>query len=295
MKLGILSDVHGNIRALKAAIDYMESSGVDRYCFLGDYLGELPGVQEVCNLINDLSQRKKCYIIKGNKEEYLLNGICEGHPEWDEYKSVVGMLRYSANSINNETKERLCNLPISMEVKIDDYPAIIICHGSPKSAKNPVLSHKYGLDKELLSTINYKYIIHGHTHYQEEMEYEGKHIFNPGTIGLPCNKRTETEFMILHGINNEWVPEFINLEYDYMAVVNDMHEYKLYEIAPYWAKATETLITGINPVNNGRMLTKAMELCTQEEGKCEWPLISEKYMKEAFELLSKQYYEIKEG
>lgn len=285
MRIGILSDIHGNDRALTACLSYLEMDGVDAYCFLGDYIGELPGVDNVCKILRKLEKEKPCYIIKGNKEDYILRGLCEGHPEWDEYKSVVGMLRYSAASINQETKNYLCNLPTSLVVKIGDLPEIVICHGSPNNCKKPVLSHKYGINQELLDSIDYRYIIHGHTHYQEYWEGFGKHVWNPGSVGLPCNSRPETQFMVIEDKDGEWVPKFYNIKYDYMSVVQDLHDCNLYEIAPYWTKSTETLITGKNKVSNGKMLEIAMQLCKEQEGYCEWPKVPEKYMKEAFEIL----------
>ena len=40
MKIGIISDIHSNIIALKACISYMKSVPCDEYLFLGDYMLE---------------------------------------------------------------------------------------------------------------------------------------------------------------------------------------------------------------------------------------------------------------
>ena len=40
MKIGIISDIHSNIIALKACISYMKSAPCDEYLFLGDYMLE---------------------------------------------------------------------------------------------------------------------------------------------------------------------------------------------------------------------------------------------------------------
>lgn len=44
MKIGILSDIHSNIVALKACITYMESVSCDEYLLLGDYISDVLGV-----------------------------------------------------------------------------------------------------------------------------------------------------------------------------------------------------------------------------------------------------------
>ena len=40
MKLGIISDIHSNVIALKACIEYMEAVSCDEYLFLGDYVSD---------------------------------------------------------------------------------------------------------------------------------------------------------------------------------------------------------------------------------------------------------------
>lgn len=55
MKIGIISDIHSNIIALKACITYMESVSCDEYLFLGDYISDTPYTRETMDYVYDFS------------------------------------------------------------------------------------------------------------------------------------------------------------------------------------------------------------------------------------------------
>ena len=42
MKIGIISDIHSNIVAFRACVDYLEEEGCDEYFLLGDYVSDTP-------------------------------------------------------------------------------------------------------------------------------------------------------------------------------------------------------------------------------------------------------------
>lgn len=281
MKIAVLSDIHGNSRALKMCLSYMKWRNVDAYCFLGDYIGELPGVKETLDIIRELDREKTCYIIKGNKEDYQLMGLGDEHPEWAEYKSITGMLRYGAQVLALEDIEYIKTLPHYMALKFDGLPDLLICHGSPLGTKRPVFT-KNGPDQEVIDCIEQDYVICGHTHVQGHLEYEGKKLWNAGSAGLTIQNSSKAECMIIHGHDGIWEPEFLNLDYDYEAEIKDMRDSSLYEIAPYWSRITESLLRGGN-VSHGTVLNRAMEICRKDTGKCEWPCIPEKYMAKAYE------------
>lgn len=61
-----------------------------------------------------------------------------------------------------------------------------------------------------------------------------------------------------------------------------MHESGLDDMAPYWNEVTKHLIlTG--EVSHGTVLSRAMELCMEENGACDWYNVPEKYWEKAIE------------
>lgn len=276
MKLAVLSDIHGNFEAFKACVDYFEKKKVDGYIFLGDYVGEFPNPEMSLGLLHGIMKKKPCFVLRGNKEEYILNNLGADNPEWDEYKSVVGMLRYGYNHSTDSERKFFETLPDTMVIKLGGLPALRICHGSPQSTREKLLL----LSEDIIEEIEEDFIICGHTHEQASKLKAGKRIWNPGSVGLPINGEGSALCMMLYGENGEWKPDFLEIPYDVNKEIETMKREKLFEIAPFWNVITVDLLKG-GSVSHASVLSYAMNLCKKETGSCEWPKIPEKYMKKA--------------
>ena len=73
MKIGIISDAHGNINALNAVLEEFDKIQVDKIICCGDIIGIGANPEET---VQALIQRKNILIaVKGNHEQYLLEGL----------------------------------------------------------------------------------------------------------------------------------------------------------------------------------------------------------------------------
>ena len=68
MLYGIISDLHSNLEAFEAVLEYAESIGVQKYICLGDVVGYNANPKEVIDRLRDL---KPVAVIKGNHDEYV--------------------------------------------------------------------------------------------------------------------------------------------------------------------------------------------------------------------------------
>ena len=72
MKIGVISDIHSNIVAFRACVDYLEEEGCDEYFLLGDYVSDTPYTRETLDFLYTFIQTHTCYLLRGNREEYML-------------------------------------------------------------------------------------------------------------------------------------------------------------------------------------------------------------------------------
>ncbi|MBQ4219764.1 MAG: metallophosphoesterase family protein [Butyrivibrio sp.] len=287
MVIAVLSDIHGNHIALEACLDYLKDKNVDEYCFLGDYTGEFPGIEKTMEILYKLRSSKKCFFLRGNKENYQLDDLGKEHPEWDAYPSTIGMIRYANRHLTVSDVEFFNSLPIAMNIQNAGMPDILICHGSPRK-----VNEKFALDEKSLNEVvaetEADYIICGHTHMRGEKKCGTVHILNPGAVGASVDAPYSYQFMLLHGNGDKWEPEFISLEADVDRIVAEMKSAGLYEDAPYWTKFTELLVTGAcGKYTHAGLLARAMEICTEKYGECNWPKVPEECMAEAFDEIYK--------
>lgn len=283
MNIAVLSDIHGNHVALETCLNYLKDKNIDAYCFLGDYTGEFPGIEQTLKMLYDLRENNQCYFLRGNKENYQIDELGEANPELDEYPSTIGLLRYANQHLTKSDLEFFNSLPITMTVENAGLPDIVICHGSPRKVNEKFAINQQSLN-EVIAEINADYIVCGHTHKKMEMTCGTKHIWNPGSVGGSIDAPYRYRFMILHGYNGQWAPEYIALEADIKNLVNELHESGLFEVAPYWTRFTELMITDkCGSFTHGDMLNRAMEICREQNGECNWPMVPEQCYAKAFD------------
>lgn len=283
MNIAVLSDIHGNHIALKKCLDYLKDKKIDTYCFLGDYTGEFPGIEQTMKILYEMRDTKRCYFIRGNKENYQIDELGKDHPEWNDYPSTVGLLRYANQHLKKENVEFFNSLPISMTIKNEGLPDLVICHGSPRKINEKFAENEQSL-KEVIAETKADYIICGHTHRKMEMKYGSTHIWNPGSVGISIDLPYSYRLVILHGENGKWEPDFISLEADTKLILQENKNAGLYEVAPYWTRFTELIIKGeCGDYTHARLLYKAMDICEKKYGECVWPKIPEECYAKAFE------------
>ena len=80
-KIALVSDIHGNYRALEAFLDFLADHPVDGIICLGDYVTDSPYPERTMVLLQEMRQRYSCYMLRGNREDYLLNNR-DNHENW---------------------------------------------------------------------------------------------------------------------------------------------------------------------------------------------------------------------
>ena len=113
--------------ALRRVLEDAEKSGADEYVFLGDLVNDFPMGNETLELVKS----KTNYVLRGNKEQYLIELEDEGY-NWPnvQFKNALFM----HDELTDENKEYIRNLPISMRLEFDGFK-ILFCHGSPNSVE----------------------------------------------------------------------------------------------------------------------------------------------------------------
>ena len=250
-KIAVLSDIHGNYIAFQKCLEYVLGMGIRAFIFLGDYLGEFPYPQKTMEILYSLKEKYTCFFLRGNKEDYWISRKYDENCVWKNGNSTVG--------------------------------AILACHGSPDKNNEKMFPDGENT-KGIMERCAGQYILCGHTHVQGSFSHEGKILLNPGSVGASLYSGGKARFMILYQNGEEWGHQFISLDYDKKKVIKEMEESGLWDAAPYWCRVTKYgMLAG--EISHGTVLSRAMELCREETGKCDWYNIPEIYWEEAVQEL----------
>lgn len=281
MDIGVLSDIHGNYTALQSCLDNLLQRGIKTFIFLGDYAGELAFPEITMQILYDMDKQYDCYFIRGNKEDYWLNYRAAGEKGWKEKDSTTGSMLYTYRRLTEKDLDFFGAMQPAGKVTFKGMPGISICHGSPFKVNEKLLPDNKRT-YEIMESSDTSLILCGHTHIQGRIEHAGKLVLNPGSSGVPLHSEGKSQFLILHGGGAGWSEEFCSIDYDIEKVIKDLHESGLDQMAPCWCSVTENLLRKGN-ISHGAVLNRAMELCREETGECNWPDIPEVFWEKAVE------------
>src|SRR5947199_7954227 len=180
MRLGLISDIHGNLLALDAVLDELNESGIDRLVCLGDVAAG-PEPRETVERLRELG----CPVVLGNWDTWVLDGVPPLALQAGPMLRDQG--EWSGAQLSEPDKDFLRRLQPRLELELDG--ATVLCvHGSPRSALEDI--HATTSDEDIAQMFNGTkptVLAAGHTHVQLARVHGTTLIVNPGSVGLPFN------------------------------------------------------------------------------------------------------------
>lgn len=181
MKIGLISDIHGNYEALKAVLAELDKMNISEIYCLGDVVGYYSQVNECCNEL--ISRQIPC--VMGNHDWYMAGGgFCP------RSKSVNDCLVYQRKVITDENINWLRSFPVQRQIH-----NIYMLHGGWSDPIDEYLQPT----QEYFSQINGENFVSGHTHFQTLQKYNEKTYCNPGSVGQPRDNDPRAAFSVYNG------------------------------------------------------------------------------------------------
>ena len=214
LKIAVISDIHGNIFALKNAMEDIEKRRVDLIINLGDFVGYGPYPNEVIDYIRN----RKIISIKGNYDASVVDNKFSyiRNTEINKFS-----LPYAVSVLREENRNYLNNLPKTLVMEFKEK-SITFVHGSPRSI-NEYLKEDSIEVEEVMKEFNGDVLVCAHTHIPYLKKYGNKVIINEGSIGKPKIGRPNSTYVILNIEKGKDIQaEFIEIPYDYKGIVELM-------------------------------------------------------------------------
>lgn len=178
MRIAVLADIHGNLRALEAVQRDMKRQSPDLVVNLGDHLsGPLQAAATA-----DALMAASYVTIRGNHDRQLL----------DRPAASMGPSDRAASAQLSDThRDWLRLLPAVHELD----PAILLCHGTPADDLQYLLEtvNASGVSLTVPATIRGRlggaraeFVLCGHSHIARVGSVDSVQIVNPGSVGLPA-------------------------------------------------------------------------------------------------------------
>ena len=230
-RIAIISDIHGNLEALKTVLKDIEKRKIKKIFCLGDIISKGVNSKECLDIV-----REKCeVIIKGNCDEIFSSNI---NPE--DYEGIMKeRIIWNKSKLTDEDQSYLYNLPFCYEFYMSGR-LIRLFHASPNNIEKAVSNldsleakRKQFLPSDKTITKNIAdIVIYGHIHIQLMEQIYNRTMINTGSVGNPIDvvrddnfdanpmEVTRANYLIIEGNydSKEYVDnisfQFIKLPYD---------------------------------------------------------------------------------
>lgn len=180
MRIGLISDIHGNLPALEAVLERLEEERIDRYICLGDVaVGPWPS-----DTVKRL-QQLGCDTIIGNWDAWMLDGVppCGDNPVG---RMLLEMGAFWAEQLDDEDLAFMRQAQQQIELELDGGTRLVCFHGTPRSYNEPILAATSTEEVEhMLGGVNATIMVAGHTHVQMLRRLSFTLMVNPGSVGMP--------------------------------------------------------------------------------------------------------------
>lgn len=179
MKVGVLSDIHGNTVALDAVLSDMPS--VDELICAGDIVGYNPWPAECV----EFTREREVPTVMGNHDR-----ATAGHSSFG-FNSMAGAgVEYARKQLSDEQTEFLGTLLDSRRV-FDKRVKLV--HGHPNDPNRYTYPAEFR--PELLGEEDV--LVLGHTHIQAHESFEEGIVMNPGSVGQPRDGDPRAAYAVL--------------------------------------------------------------------------------------------------
>lgn len=241
MKVGLLSDIHGNLPALEAVLRVVDGyEDLDAVYHLGDLVGYAPWPNEVVALLAE----REIPGVAGNYDSTVVQGHdhcgCRYEDAFQEELSHESYA-WTRRHVSNRTRTRLRALPFSLDVRVGgghaSGPTLHLFHGAP--TLNTLYWHR-DRDDDFCRTMAERagarpgdVLAFGHTHVPWHREVDDIHFVNTGSVGRPKDGDPRACFVVLEveeevqrslAAGEPVRAEFVRVEYDVERTVGAIEE-----------------------------------------------------------------------
>jgi putative phosphoesterase len=195
-EVAVLTDVHGNLPALRAALDRVERLGIARVLCGGDLVGYGPHPNEVCALIDEL----QIPAVYGNYDYAIARDLEDcgcAYVNRDDRELGRRSVAWTLQNTSRRSKDFMRDLPFDVRFRVGAI-GVHLVHGSPRKVNEYLFEDKPArLYERLARAESDAVIVFGHTHKPWIHEYGGILFVNCGSVGKPKDGDPRGAFAVL--------------------------------------------------------------------------------------------------
>jgi putative phosphoesterase len=196
VRLAVITDVHGNVPALHAALARAEVLGVDEIYCGGDLVGYGPQPNEICRMIEE----RAIPTIYGNYDYAIARDLDDCgcfYPTPRDREIGQSSVAWTLAHTDERSKRFMRELPFDLRFELAGTRVRLV-HGSPRKVNEYLLEERAASTFERIAQMaDCDVLLFGHTHKPWIKEYGGVLFVNCGSVGKPKDGDPRGSFALL--------------------------------------------------------------------------------------------------
>ena len=195
-QVAVITDIHGNLPALQAALARIDELGIARVYCGGDLVGYGPHPNEVCAVI----QERAIPTIYGNYDYAIARDLDDcGCAYGTPHERALGQqsVDWTLEHTDRPAKDFMRELPFDLGFDLGERDVHLV-HGSPRKVNEYLFEDKpASLYERLAAAEDADALVFGHTHKPWMHEFGGVLFVNCGSVGKPKDGDPRGAFALL--------------------------------------------------------------------------------------------------
>lgn len=223
MKIGIITDIHNNLTALRNVVDRLNNMECDKIICCGDIIGIGPNPEET---VQYMMQIPNLIAVCGNHEKYLLEGMPNEYPN-EERMGFEEMKhhKWEHHLLSEQSISFLESLPYKTDITYEGFKISVMhyCMDHDGHYINYKTSPFENDLKKMFANVRSDIILYGHNHVRNICKGDKLYI-NVGSLGCPAQDKNLARAGVLQIENGNVEVQPIDIEYDVHGVINLIDE-----------------------------------------------------------------------
>jgi len=219
MKVAVLSDIHGNLPALRAVVADIDHWQPDLVVVDGDIINRGPRSGDCLEVVLERQTADGWQLLRGNHEEFVLDCADPGRPRAGPAFEMTRFAHFALAQVADYVPS-LRTMPDVFERAGPDGDLLRVVHASMRSNRDGV--YPMTTDEELRRQIAPApaVFVTGHTHRPLVRHIDHSMVVNIGSVGASFDKDRRASYGRFEW-NGAWSLEVVRLDYDYAQIERD--------------------------------------------------------------------------
>ncbi len=215
MKIAVISDIHGNLPALRTITRDVESWGPNQVIVAGDIINRGPLSLDCLRFVQEKRHRWGWRVIKGNHEDFVLARGRPNAPSSGPNFELVRFAEWAFQQVNvNGYLETLRSLPDKIVQLAPDGSEFRVVHASMRNNRDGI--YPKSSDEELWKQIAPvpAVFVTAHTHRPMIRRFNDTLVVNVGSVGAPFDGDQRASYGRFQWTRAGWEAEIVRLPYN---------------------------------------------------------------------------------